>query len=48
MKTLLNKVKQDSKTILTSDFNLNLIKYAQKKEVNQFLEIALSIISCLK
>ena len=46
MENLLKKIKQESKK--TGDFNLNLIKYAQKKEVNQFLEISLSIISCLK
>ena len=43
MENLLNKIKQESKrTILASDFNLNLIKYAQKTRVNQFLDIALS------
>ena len=40
MENLLNKIKQESKkTILAGDFNLNLIKYAQKTGVNQFLEI---------
>ena len=43
MKNLLNKIKKESKrTILAGNFNLNLIKYAQKTGVNQFLEIVLS------
>ena len=43
MENLLNKIKQESeRTILGGDFNLNLIKYAQKTEVYQFLEIVLS------
>ena len=43
MENLLNKIKQESeRTILAGDFNLNLIKYAQKTEVYQFLEIVLS------
>ena len=43
MENLLNKIKQESeKTILAGDFKLNLIKYAQKTGVNQFLEIVLS------
>ena len=43
MENLLNKIKQKSKrTILAGNFDLNLVKYAQKTEVNQFLEIALS------
>ena len=33
MENLLNKIKQESKkTILSGDFKLNLIKYAQKRE----------------
>ena len=43
MENLLNKIKQESeKAILAGDFKLNLIKYAQKTGVNQFLEIVLS------
>ena len=43
MENLLNKIKQESKrAILAGEFNLNLIKYAQKTGVNQFLEIVLS------
>ena len=45
MENLFNKIKPKSKrTILAGNFDLNLVKYAQKAEVNQFLEIALSII----
>ena len=37
MANLLDKIKQESeRTTLVSDFNLNLIKYAQKTGVNQF------------
>ena len=40
MENLLNKIKHESKrTILASDFNLNLTKYAQKTGENQFSEI---------
>ena len=43
VENLLNKIKQENKrTILVGNFNLNLIKYAQKTGVNQFLEIVLS------
>ena len=49
MENLFNKIKPKSKrTILAGNFDLNLVKYAQKAEANQFLEIALSIISCFK
>ena len=35
MENLLNKIRQESKrTTLAGDFNLNLIKYAQKTGVN--------------
>ena len=37
MDNLLDKIKQESeRTLLASDFNLNLIKSAQKTGVNQF------------
>ena len=42
MENMLNEIKQSKRTILADDFNLNLIKYTQKKRLNQFLEIVLS------
>ena len=43
LENLLNKIKQESKrTILAGNFNVNVIEYAQKTGVNQFLEIVLS------
>ena len=43
MENPLNKIKEESKrTILAGDFNLNLLKYAEKAGVNKVLEIALS------
>ena len=43
MNTLLEKFKIENKpSIITGDFNLNLIKYMQNTGVNQFLENILS------
>ena len=43
MNTLLEKLTSENKpSIITGDFNLNLIKYMQNTGVNQFLENILS------
>ena len=42
MEHLLYKIKQSKRTTLADNFNLNLIRYAQKTGVNQFFEIVLS------
>ena len=43
MNTLLEKLKIEKKpSIITGNFNLNLIKYMQNTGVNQFLENILS------
>ena len=40
---LLNKIQTEKKfSILAGDFNVNLIKYLKKLEINQFIEIIVS------
>ena len=43
MNTLLDKLTKENKpSVVSGDFNLNLIKYTQNRGVNQFLENILS------
>ena len=43
MNTLFDKLAKENKpSIISGDFNLNLIKYTQNRGVNQFLENTLS------
>ena len=43
LESLINKIQTEKKfSILTGDFNLNLIKYSKATGINQFLEIILS------
>ena len=44
MNTLFDKLTKENKpSVISGDFNLNLIKYTQNRGVNQFLESILSI-----
>ena len=43
MNTLFDKLTKENKpSVISGDFNLNLIKYTQNRGINQFLEIILS------
>ena len=43
MNTLFDKLTEENKpSVISGDFNLNLIKYTQNRGVNQFLENILS------